>query len=207
MCRCAILCNHYIDHLWHVKFKDVTQYSEWLAATQKIHFWVPVIVNLFTYYLIQFPGTGLNPAQGPRGNRPELMIRLSSRDASSKRPRFLGFSPQRGFKRPWPLFQRTQVISLGLGSPLNYIAQHHNCIICMIRYIAMYMLTRFAVCALLYISFTVCYLFHVLCYTWRNKAAHLTIGKLFSYISNFVVWEPFQNKDVILPQQEIPFWR
>ena len=60
------------------------------------------------HYLIiySFPGTGLkpwglNPAQlGPRGKRPELRNQLTSRYASSKRPRFLGFFPQRGLNRP-----------------------------------------------------------------------------------------------------------
>ena len=70
--------------------------------------------NIFIY-------TGLNQAQGPHGKGPELRNRLTSRDASSKRPRFLGFFPQRGLKRFWPSFQGTQVISLGLGSPLTYI--------------------------------------------------------------------------------------
>ena len=68
-----------------------------------------------------FPGTGLNPAQGPRGKRPELRNQLTSRDASSKRPRLLGCLPQRGLKHPWPEFHVTRVIALGPGSPLSYI--------------------------------------------------------------------------------------
>ena len=86
------------------------------------------------HYLIiySFPGTGLKPwglnqAQlGPRGKRPELRNQLTSRYASSKRPRFLGFFPQRGLNRPWPEFQVTRVISLGHGSPLAYITQHRT---------------------------------------------------------------------------------
>ena len=42
---------------------------------------------------IDFPYTGLYPAQGPRGKRPELESQLTSKAASSKRPRFLGFLP------------------------------------------------------------------------------------------------------------------
>ena len=51
-----------------------------------------------------FPGTRLNPAKGLRGKRPELRIRLNSRDASSKRPQFRYFFTKHGFlgHDPWP---------------------------------------------------------------------------------------------------------
>ena len=76
VCRCAMLCYHNIDHLWHGKiytytitqkripcagaqccaFTTLTTSDtekvqkchpvQWLTATQNIHFWVPVIVKL-----------------------------------------------------------------------------------------------------------------------------------------------------------------
>ena len=52
-----------------------------------------------------FPGNGLNLAKGPRGRCPELQIRLTSRDASTKKPQFLCFVAKRGFLGldPWSL--------------------------------------------------------------------------------------------------------
>ena len=84
VCRCAMLCYHNIDHLWHGKIytNTITQkripYAgaqccavttlttsdtekvqkchpvQWLTATQNIHFWAPVIVN-FTHYKYILP--------------------------------------------------------------------------------------------------------------------------------------------------------
>ena len=105
VCRCAMLCYHNIDHLWHgkiytntitqkripcagaqccavttlttsdtEKFKDVTQYSEWLTVTQKIHFCVPVIVK-FSHYRYRLPLYRVIPGtraawEAPRAREP-----------------------------------------------------------------------------------------------------------------------------------------
>ena len=120
MCRCTMLCYHNIDHLWHgnIYTNTITQKRipcagaqccavttlttsdtekvqkchpvQWLTATQNIHFWVPVIVK-FTHYRYKLPYTGLYPAQGPRGKRPELESQLTSKAASSKKTQILAF--------------------------------------------------------------------------------------------------------------------
>ena len=57
----------------------------------------------------RFPYTGLYPAQGPRGKRPELESQLTSRDTSSKRPSFWYFFSQRRLLGldPWPSLTRS----------------------------------------------------------------------------------------------------
>ena len=65
-------------------------------------------------------GTGLNSAQGPHGKCPELESQLTSRDTSSKRPRFLGFSPPVRVSWPWPLAKFDQVTSVTPRGPLAY---------------------------------------------------------------------------------------
>ena len=84
VCRCAMLCYHNIDHLWHgnIYTNTITQKKnsvcrcamlcshnidhlwhgemqkchpvQWLTATQNIHFWVPVIVK-FSHYKYKLP--------------------------------------------------------------------------------------------------------------------------------------------------------
>ena len=80
----------------------------------------------FVHYLIQYsliPGyTGIRAAW----ERPELESQLTSKAASSKRPRSLGFFLQRGLTCPWPLFQGTRVISPRTWKPVNLHNQHHT---------------------------------------------------------------------------------
>ena len=144
VCRCAMLCYHNIDHLWHGKIytNTITQKRipcagaqccavtilttsdmekvqkchpvQWLTATQNIHFWVPVIVK-FSHYRYKLPLYRVIPGTRAAWEAPQ------AREPAPKRPRSLGFFLQRGLTRPWPLFQGTRVISHGLGSPLTYI--------------------------------------------------------------------------------------
>ena len=123
VCRCAMLCSHNIDHFWHGESAKMSPstvthcYSEYsLLGTSYSEF--------HSLPDIYFPYTGLYPAQGQRGKRPELESQLTSRPPAPKRPRSLGFFLQHGLTGPWPLFQGTGVISLGLGSPLTYIFYH-----------------------------------------------------------------------------------
>ena len=81
--RCAMLYIHNIDHLWHRESAKLSPstvthcYSEYSLL-------VPVIVNFYSLPDKDFPYTGLYPAQGPRGKRPELAGQLTSKAASSK---------------------------------------------------------------------------------------------------------------------------
>ena len=125
VCRCAMLCSHNIDHFWHGESAKMSPstvthcYSEYsLLGTSYSEF--------HSLPDIYFPYTGLYPAQGQRGKRPELESQLTSKAASSKKTTISGFlPPARAHRsltlvpRDWGHFPRT-------WKPVNLHNQHHN---------------------------------------------------------------------------------
>ena len=129
VCRCAMLCIHNIDHLWHGESAKMSPstvthcYSEYsLLGTSYNEF------LLTTWY--RFPYTGLYPAQGPRGKRPELESQLTSKAASSKKTQILAFSSRSAGFSPdlaldlylglWPSLSGSLPASSRSLSPLAY---------------------------------------------------------------------------------------
>ena len=128
VCRCAMLCSHNIDHLWHgesAKMSPTTVthcYSEYsLLGTSYSEISLTTDIN--------FPYTGLYPAQGPRGKRPELESQLTSKAASSKKTTIPGFLP--------PARAQTSLTRVPSDSghfprtcqPVSLHNQHHICIV------------------------------------------------------------------------------
>ena len=118
------------SHLWHAWHGEVQKCHpvQWLTATQNIHFWVPVIVNFTHYRYSYFPYTGLYPAQGPRGKRPELESQLTSNAASSKKTTIPGFLPPARAHTSLTLVPRNSGHFPRTWKPVSLHNQHHICI-------------------------------------------------------------------------------
>ena len=125
VCRCAMLCSHNIDHLWHGESTKMSPstvthcYSEYSLLGTSYYEFLLTIWN-------RFPYTGLYPAQGPRGKCPELESQLTSKAASSKKTMISGFLPPARAHKSLTLVPKDPGHFPRTWKPVNLHNQHHR---------------------------------------------------------------------------------